>query len=219
MTFKRIIIVCGHYGSGKTTFSLNLAKKLSVSSRTGLVDLDIVNPYFRSSDYGDVMEKAGIEVIAPNFAGSTLDTPSLSPRISGAIDCGFDHLIIDAGGDDAGATALGCFREDISRRGYDMLYVVNMRRERVADTAGALEIMKEIETASGLNCTGIVNNTHLCGETEAEVVTGSLGYAEDICRASGLPLIYTCYPDFLGEGIESEIENPYSLEPLVKTPW
>lgn len=221
MNFQPILIICGHYGSGKTTFALNLAARMAEQRHVTLIDMDIVNPYFRSSDYTGELNQRGIRVIAPNFAGSTLDTPSLPPAIAGAIDEADDEhrVIIDAGGDDAGATALGVFAEQIRRYGYEMLYVINQKREQVSDTAGALEILREIEAASKLSCTGIVNNTHLCLETDTRCIVDSNTYADAVCAAAGLPLIYTCYPDFFGQGIEAEIPRPFAMSPVVRAPW
>lgn len=219
LKLKNKIVICGHYGSGKTTFAVNLAGRLAKEGAVTLIDMDIVNPYFRSSDYTDRLEGMGVRVIAPNFAGSTLDTPSLPAEIGGAVSSAEGYVLIDAGGDDAGATALGCYAAEIAGGGYDMLYVINQRREQVADPAGAEEILREIEAAAHLRATGVVNNTHLCGETGADTVTGSLTYAKAVCEHLGLPLTFTCYPDFLNQAIEGEIPNPFSLTPVVKAPW
>lgn len=217
LDFKKLIVVCGHYGSGKTTFSLNLARNLSRSNKVTLIDMDIVNPYFRSSDYRGDLQAAGIHIISPNFAGTTLDTPSLSPEISAALMGGDDFVIIDAGGDDAGATALGCYKDIIKGSAYDMLYVINKNRIQTSSPQDAAVILSEIETASGLKATGVVANTHLCGETSAETILSAKDYNDEFCRISGLPLIFTCFPDFCGD-IE-EIKNPYRIEALVKAPW
>ena len=220
MEFKPIIIICGHYGSGKTTFALSLAKKLAKNRAVTLVDLDIVNPYFRSSDYTTNMTELGVRVIAPAFAGTTLDTPALSPQIQGAIDTAGEngYLIIDAGGDDTGCIALGCYAERIKEIGYDMLYVVNERREIVADVEGATEILREIEAVSRLKATAIVGNTHLCFETTAQVVKNGAKHAKRVSDAVSLLLLYNCYPDFLS-GIETEIDNPFAVEVSVLCPW
>src|ERR1035437_3886561 len=114
MDFKRIIIVCGHYGSGKTNFSLNLALFLANKEKTvTIVDLDIVNPYFRSSDFDEMLNKAHIKLITPTYAGTTLDIPSISPKINSIFGSLDDYIIFDVGGDDAGATVLGCFSSKI----------------------------------------------------------------------------------------------------------
>ena len=220
MRFKQIIIVCGHYGSGKTTFALSFAKKLAKSDTVTLVDLDIVNPYFRSSDHTADLETFGVRVIAPAFAGTTLDTPALSPKIQGAIDMAREngYLIIDAGGDDAGCVALGCYAQRIKEIGYDMLYVVNERREAVAEVEGAVEILREIETASKLKATGIVGNTHLCSRTTPEVIEKGAKLAQEVANAVSLPLIYNCYPDFLCE-MENRLNNPLAVEVSVLCPW
>ena len=123
MDFKKLIIICGHYGSGKTNFSLNLALKLAgEGKKIAVADLDIVNPYFRSSDYKDMPNFANINIITPNFAGTTLEIPSLSPQINGLFKGEFDHLIFDVGGDAEGATAIGSYSNKITENNYDMLF-------------------------------------------------------------------------------------------------
>lgn len=218
MQLSSIILVCGHYGSGKTTFSLNLAFELAKTAPVTLIDLDIVNPYFRSSDYAQLLQTQNIRMIAPNFAGSTLDTPSLSPAIGGALESADGYVIVDVGGDDVGATALGCYKHILTAQPYDMLYVINKSRTQIDDTQQAMQILHEIETASGLRATGVVNNTHLCAETTAQTVLDSVDYAADFCKAAGLPLFCTAYPDFAGVSAD-QVPNPYPVRALVKAPW
>lgn len=218
MEFKSIIVICGHYGCGKTTFALNLAKRLREEKPVTLIDMDIVNPYFRSSDYVEFLSKSDIRMIAPNFAGTMLDTPSLSPAITAAIDSSDGYIIIDAGGDDAGATVLGCYSNDIAKRDYDMLFVINQKRSQIADPVDAMQILVEIEAASALKANGVVNNTHLCFETDRQTVLSGLKFADEFCKVSDLPLIFNCYPDFVDLGKE-EIKNPYPLDAMVKAPW
>lgn len=218
MQFQSIILICGHYGSGKTTFSLNLALQLAKTAPVTLIDMDIVNPYFRSSDHTQMLAENGIRMIAPNFAGSTLDTPSLSPAIGGALESAEGYVLVDVGGDDAGATALGCYKDILADRPYDMLYVINKNRTQIADVNEALGILREIETASGLRATGVINNTHLCGETTAKTVLDSVPYALDFCKTANLPLLFTAYPDFAGVN-EADVPNPYPVKALVKAPW
>lgn len=189
---SRLIIVCGHYGSGKTNFSLNLAYALSrLGRKVTIADMDVVNPYFRSSDYAARLSEEGISVIAPALAGTTLDVPALSPEIYRAFAETEGTVIFDAGGDDAGATALGGFCGRFQEKGYDMLYVINQCRPETAEIGGAVQILREIETASRLRATAIVNNSHLSGFTTTEVIRHSVPYAERIAALTHLPLLCT----------------------------
>ena len=212
-SMQRITIICGYYGSGKTTFSLNLAYRL-----------DVVNPYFRSSDYRRDLEAAGIRVIAPNFAGTMLDVPSLNPAVAGALAMDTGRIILDAGGDDAGATALGCFAESIARQPYDMLYVINRSRPLASDPEDAAAILRQIEKVSRLKATGLVNNTHLGAGTTTELIEESLPFAAEVSRLTGLPVRYTALAGPLSESLQNLEGAPaagrlFPLDLPVQPPW
>lgn len=199
-----VFIVTGHYGVGKTNFSLNVALDAAAGGRAvTIVDLDVVNPFFRSSDYRDLLENRGVRVISPVFAGTNVDGPSLSGAIGPAIELArrplddrgtLPLLVIDAGGDDVGATALGRFAEAVEAGPYEMVYVVNRSRNLTQDPSEAVEIMREIETRSHLSATAVVNNTHLQGETDAETIERGISFAEEVAASVGLPLACTTVP-------------------------
>lgn len=222
---KRFAIVTGHYGTGKTNLAINLALDFArAGERITLVDLDVVNPYFRSSDYTEELEARGVRVIAPRFARTTLDTPSLPPAIYSVFDDP-GRVILDVGGDDAGATALGRFSKDIAKLGYDLLYVVNAYRNLTATPAEAVAILAEIEHASHLKATGVINNSHLKGETTAATVLGSREFARKSAALLGLPLVATTVPKRLEAELSSTpgatnfVENLYPVQTWVRTPW
>lgn len=196
---KKITIVTGHYGTGKTNYSVNLALE---AAHTGepvtIVDLDIVNPYFRTADFGSLFAEHGVTMITPDYANSNVDIPVLNfdlERI--ASDPGY--LIVDVGGDDAGATALGRYAEAFAQYGeqLDMLYVINCYRYLTSTPQEALEMLYEIEQASHMKHTGIVNNSNLGSETTAAHIESSLPFAQELARQAGLPLLYTTYDDRL----------------------
>lgn len=191
-----VTVICGHYGCGKTNLALNLALEAAADSPVTLVDLDVVNPYFRSSDYRGLLKDHGVRLIAPVFAGTTLDTPTLPPEIFSifAPDCG--RVFIDAGGDDAGVTALGGLSARLDESGYEMLYVINRYRALSQTAEEAAALLSGIETASRLKATGIVNNSHLGVETKMEDLLPALDFAYETARLSGLPLLYSTAPDF-----------------------
>lgn len=214
---KKINIVTGHYGSGKTNFSANLALKLADSGeKVTVVDLDIVNPYFRSADFGKLFEGRDIELVAPMYANSNLDIPAISFDLERIASDG-GYVVIDVGGDDAGAIALGRYAEAFSRcsEKIDMLYVVNCRRFLTRTACEALELMYEIETAAQMKHTAIVNNTNLLYETTAEVLENSEKFAAEIAEKAGLPIAYTCVP----MGIKANVTEPFPVEIYVKKPW
>lgn len=214
---KKINIVTGHYGSGKTNFSANLAVKLAKDGgKVTVADLDIVNPYFRSADFAELFSDKNIELVAPMYANSNLDIPAISFDLE-RIASGDGSLVIDVGGDDAGAIALGryskafeAFSDDI-----DMLYTVNCRRFLTRTADEALELMYEIEAAAQMKHTAIVNNTNLLYETTAEILEDSTGFAKEISEKSGLPVAYTCVP----LGLTADVPNPFPVEIYVKKVW
>lgn len=218
MDFKPFTLICGHYGCGKTNLSLNIAADIAAQGKkVSLVDLDIVNPYFRSSDYRNVAENAGVRLIAPGYAGSTLDSPALPAEIFSVFDSD-GYVIFDVGGDDVGATALGRFAPKISRIDYDMLYVVNKYRPITADSASAAELLGEIEAASRLKATGVINNSHLMHLTTAETIRESLPYAGQTAEELNLPLRFTTAPESVS-GELGDVDNLYEVKIYVKTPW
>ncbi|MBQ9809881.1 MAG: hypothetical protein IJM52_01855 [Spirochaetales bacterium] len=187
---KRVTLFCGHYGSGKTNIAVNYALHLR---RQGLevtiADLDIVNPYFRSKDSTDVLEAEGVRVIALPFANSSVDLPALPSAAYAVVQDRTRYAVLDIGGDDRGAYALGRFVPYLlEENDYEMLYVVNFQRPLTTTVSDAVEVMREIEIACGLAFTGIVNNTNLGAETTLDLVKGSYRKTEELCKETGLPL-------------------------------
>lgn len=240
-----VVVVCGHYGVGKTNFALNLAHDARAAGcAVTLVDLDVVNPYFRSSDYAKELAACGVRVIAPVFAalGTSLDVPSLTGAIVPAIEEAQQAIrtdasaefpsrmvIIDAGGDDAGASALGRFSSAISVGAYEMLYVVNERRNLTYTPAEAISILREIEAKSNLHATAVVNNTHLQKETDASVVERGISFARQTALQAGLPLACTTVPPGVqgfaqcrkdsSVGQKRAKQEFYPVRIYVRTPW
>ncbi len=219
--FKKVNIVCGHYGSGKTNFSLNLARQInSLGEKVHIVDLDIVNPYFRTSDYTKMLENSGIRVTSPLSAGSTLDSPFLSSAILSAFEQEDEYVVIDVGGDDVGATALGRFEKYIKALDeYQCLYVINKYRKLISKPNQAVDLMREVELASKLKMNAIINNSNLSYLTTAEDILASKDYADDICSLSQLPLLATVVPKNLSDELAGKMPNIYPVEIFVKLPW
>lgn len=216
---NRVTVVCGHYGTGKTNLSINLALDCARRGEdVTLVDMDVVNPYFRSTDYADLLESEGVRVIGPNFANTNLDTPSLPGSARVAIEDG-DRVVVDVGGDDAGATALGMYAGTLEGSDPDVLYVVNMYRSLTTRPEEAVGILREIETAARIRVTGLVNNSHLKQDTVADTVLGSMGFADEVSRATGLPLRFTTAPRPVAVDLLNKVPNIYPVDVCVRAPW
>ncbi len=201
-----IYVISGHYGSGKTNISINLAYKLLKQGSVAIFDLDVVNPYFRTADFTEKMRGDGITVVAPVFANTNLDTPALTGEFSNIYTGIYDNVIVDVGGDDSGAFALGQYAEGIAKSGsWQHWYVVNFMRTLTLTNADNIELMHDIENAGKLPFTGIINNTNLGAETTAELVRESVKKAKSLSEASNLPLLYTSVDD----GIEcGNVDSP-----------
>lgn len=211
---KKITVITGHYGSGKTNLAVNLAVK---TKNAAVADLDIVNPYFRTADFRELFESLGITLVAPDFANSNVDVPSVQFDLI-RLAKSSERLIVDVGGDDAGAFALGRFSEELnSRDDVEMLYVINQRRFLTKTADDALELMYEIEEASRMKHTAIVNNTNLGGETTAEIIESSGDFAREISERAGLPLKFTTCPEELCGQLK--IDNVLPIKVYVKPIW
>ena len=213
MQFKRITLLSGHYGSGKTNIAVNLARRLRASNENvAIADIDIVNPYFRTKDSQAELEKAGIRVISSPYAGSNVDLPALPDEVYAITDDRSVTAVVDVGGDDRGALALGRWRDAILQEGdYEMLFVINRFRPLTATPEDAVEVMREIEIASGIPFTAVVNNSNLGDETTARDVLESGAYAANVCAISALPLKMTTVREELYPWLEGEIGNLFPL--------
>ena len=193
MKFKRLTLMAGHYGSGKTNIAVNLAMMLKKEGEDVVIaDLDIVNPYYRTKDSEEELRAAGIPLISSEYANSNVDVPALPQELYSIVDVKSRHAIVDIGGDDRGALALGRYTPYIlEENNFDMLLVINKYRPLTPDTESTLEVMREIEVAGGLPFTGIVNNSNLGRETTPGDVIASDAYAQEIAAATGLPIRMT----------------------------
>ncbi|MBO5358037.1 MAG: hypothetical protein J6A78_01800 [Clostridia bacterium] len=214
MIYKRITLLCGHYGSGKTNVAVNMAyDQKEKYERVAIADLDIVNPYFRTKDSAKDFEDRGIELIASEYAGSNVDIPALPQQIYSICDQKDKQVIIDVGGDDRGAYALGRIAPAIlAENNYEMLFVINCFRPLTRDADSTLEVMREIEYAAKIKFTAIVNNSNLGEETTREDVLKSLAYAEEISQKTGLPIKCTSVYNRLYDDLKNEIPKLFSLK-------
>lgn len=216
MDFKRITLLCGHYGSGKTNVAINIAflQKKCYNDMV-IADLDIVNPYFRTKDSKDDLEKAGIKLIASEYAGSNVDIPALPQDMYSITDNKSLRAVIDVGGDDRGALALGRLAPMIiEENDYECLLVINKFRPLTRDAESTVEVMHEIEIAGKIKFTGIINNSNLGEETTAEDVLSSVSYANEVASITGLLIKCTSINKRLFAELEGKIENllPLTLQ-------
>ena len=210
---KRVTLFCGHYGSGKTNIAVNYALHLRRSGEAVTVaDLDIVNPYFRTKDSREELEEAGIRLICSEYANTNLDIPALPADLYAITDDKSHSAVIDVGGDDRGALALGriapALREEDN---YEMLAVINCYRPLTQDVDSTLEVLAEIEEACGIRFTGLVNNSNLGAMTKLEDVLHSLQYAEAVSRAAGLPIRMTTVREDLFDALKDRIPTLFPL--------
>ncbi|HIT86703.1 MAG TPA: ATP-binding protein [Candidatus Coprocola pullicola] len=207
---RRITIITGHYGSGKTEFAVNYSVKLSqISPKVTLGDLDIVNVYFRSRERKAQLQEMGIHVISSSIEGDSVDIPAVAAITSPVRDKS-TRYIVDLGGNDTGTMVLGRIKPLLDLSETDFFMVVNTNRPNTSSPEGIIKEMKSIEGASGLKVTGFVNNTNLIRETTAENIAMGDKILKEASRLSGVPIKYTTYVEEvlhepLPEGLSGEL--------------
>ena len=211
---KRITLFAGHYGSGKTNIALNYARFLKRrGEKVAVADLDIVNPYFRTKDSAADLAAEGIELVVSEFANSNVDFPALPKEIYALTAERGTKVVMDIGGDDRGALALGRWAPDIrAENDYEMLAVVNAARPLTRTPQDAVEVLREIEVASQLPFTGIVNNTNLGPQTTAETVLGSRAYADEIAALMKIPVRMTCASAAIAAELQGRVDGLFPIE-------
>ena len=184
-SFPRFIVLTGNYGSGKTEIALNLAFRFAaLGEKTTLVDLDIVNPYFRSAEKAGELEKAGVRVLMPVFALTTVDIPALPPEIQSVFEQPSDRVIFDVGGDDTGAAALGRYAPAFQKNRSDTLslLVINCLRPLTETREDILDLAERIGKRGRLGTDGLINNTNLADQTEPEMLEWGEGIVSECAR-------------------------------------
>ncbi|MBR7179546.1 MAG: hypothetical protein IKD27_08560 [Oscillospiraceae bacterium] len=214
MEHKRLTLFAGHYGSGKTNIAVNYALKLAAEGKqVCIADLDIVNPYFRTKDSAKELEAAGVHLISPQFANSNVDLPALPAEAYRLVTDRSTYGIMDIGGDDRGAYALGRYVPGIlEENNYRMIFVANASRPLTRTPEDALEVMREIEAACGLRFTDLINNTNLGDLTTPETVLAASGYMEELSKLSGLPIFATTAKTDVAAALEIDNVLPLQLQ-------
>lgn len=219
---KRIRIIIGHYGSGKTEFSVNYAMKLAgQGKKVALVDLDVVNLYFRSREKAEVLEENGIRIIGGSIRASSLDIPSIPGEVLAPIQDSSYNLIMDVGGDPAGARALGRYHPYLKEGSYDMFFVLNANRPETQTLEKTMEYMVKIEDVARCKITGIINNTHMLKSTNLEDVLRGYDLARRVSDETNIPIKYNVCLSELADTIKDALEgeifpiNLYMIELVV----
>ncbi|MDD2229092.1 MAG: hypothetical protein PHY48_06760 [Candidatus Cloacimonetes bacterium] len=219
---SNLYIVIGAYGSGKSEYSIHLARKLKDAGQdVVLADMDVVNPYFRSRDVREDFAKIGIDVIAPEGEFKHADLPMISPRIKGAIENYSKTVILDVGGDPAGCRTLGRFVDIINQRGYEMLFVVNTLRPFTASVEEILTMKEHLEFTSKLKITEFICNTNLMADTTLSLVEEGIAIIRKAAQMSDAKLITYLvldeYKSIVPEGLNG-LHREVMLYTL-KKPW
>ena len=212
MEHKRITLFAGHYGSGKTNIAVNYAIAMAREGKqVCIADLDIVNPYFRTKDSAQRLTEAGVTLISPQFANTNVDLPALPAEAYRLVQDKSIYGVMDIGGDDRGAHALGRYVDAIKKENdYRMVFVANCYRPLTPTAEEALEVMEEIETACGLKFTDIINNSNLGPETTPETIQASLDYIQKLSQLSGLPVFAHTAEEAVASQLTG-IDNVFSL--------
>ncbi len=219
---NQLIIVIGAYGSGKSEYSINLSRQLRESEKkVTLVDLDVVNPYFRSRDVREKFAKEGIDVIAPEGEYKHADLPMLSPRIMGAVEDLSSNVILDVGGDPNGCRTLARYLFSIKKRGYDMRFVVNTRRPFTSNPDDIIDMQKTLEATSQLKVSEIICNTNLMEHTTEEIVREGVEIVETAAQRTKKKfekyLVLENYAEQIPENIGKK--QKVVLQYFLNKPW
>lgn len=214
----RLTIITGHYGTGKTEFSVNLALALSnAGEETMLADLDIVNPYFRSRERRATLEAAGVKLIATSQSCTDADVPSLPPALLTILQHPTARGVLDIGGDPAGSRVLARFAPQIRMQDTQLVFVCNANRPEVSTVEKALSYLRAIEKTTGLTCTGLVNNTHLCGETTPETIRQGAALTNELSQQTNIPVLCHAVVDTLCHALPELDPAPIQLQ--MRKPW
>ncbi|MEG0779401.1 MAG: hypothetical protein RRY95_02480 [Oscillospiraceae bacterium] len=215
---QKIVLVTGHYGSGKTEFAVNLALQMAASGRkTALADLDIVNPYFRSRERRGILEAHGIRLIATSQSCTDADVPSLPADILVSFQDPALFTVYDVGGDPAGARVLARWRPQLMSVPHEVVCVLNANRPETATMESAIQYIRNIEATCGLTIAGLVNNTHLCGETTEVDIAKGKRLADAVSAETGIPVV--CHVAVKSLAPQLAEENVYPIDIYMKKPW
>lgn len=208
MNDKRIRVITGHYGSGKTEFAVNYAMKLASNKdkKVAIADMDVVNLYFRSREKKQLLQNAGIRVVGSSIEGNAVDLPAVSAEVMSPIEDKSYDYIVDVGGDAIGTRAFARFAYLVDQNEYDLFFVVNANREQTTDLEGVLKHITEIETITKLKVTGLISNTHLVRETTKDDIIKGYNLSKEVSEKLNVPIKYVFCIEELVSSLPEEIK-------------
>ncbi len=218
---KRVTVLVGHFGSGKTEIALNLAMDLaSRGLPVTMADLDVVKPYFRTRSARGLLTESGIELLAPDGSNLHADLPIIVPQIRSHLRRSDRKLIIDVGGDDVGARVLGSLSDVVPVAETECFLVVNFRRPSTPDPRSAAAMVRQIEAVGRLPVTGLISNTHLLDETTLEIVVEGLQSARKTAELLDIPVVAAAASEVLADELRTVIDEPVlALRRIVMPPF
>lgn len=216
----RLTVLVGHFGSGKTEVAINMALALGARGYVfSLADLDVVDPYFRSRECKDVLERAGGRLIASSQAHMDADLPSMPPDVSVLFDNPTMYGVLDIGGDPSGARVLARYRQQLRGCNARVLCVVNGNRPLSDTTEKAIDYIKRIENAAGMSIDGLVNNTHCCQLTTLEDIRNGAELTQQVSACTGIPVVCHAVPEQLAKQASAFVYPIFPMKLYMKKPW
>ncbi|NLY09982.1 MAG: MinD/ParA family protein [Tissierellia bacterium] len=218
---KRVRIIVGHYGSGKSEFSVNYAIKLrEAGNKVAIADLDVVNLYFRSREKTEYLESLGIRFIASSIKADAVDIPSISGEVLAPLTDESYEYVMDIGGDHVGARTLGRYNDLLVEGKYDMFFVLNANRPETMSVDSTVQYLRKIEGTSRKRITGIVNNTHMLSYTTAEDIIRGNKLAREVAIATDIPVKYNVVrEDLVEEVTKAGIIDVFPVKIYMREDW
>lgn len=220
---KRINIFTGHFGSGKTEVAVNYALKLALDNyKTAIVDFDIINPYFRTADAKEELERNGIRVLLPMYANTNVDIPAIPPEIYSLFQNKEYRVVLDVGGEDLGAKAVSRFRDEIISDDYEMYFVINTKRGMTDTPEKIMEMMAIVEDSARIKITKLINNTNLLEETTPEILWEGDEIISRVSEKTGIPIAITAGMENVIAGLGNKKPGKselLSMKKQIHLPW
>ena len=217
----RVLVLTGHYGSGKSELAINFAvNKNNSHIKTALLDLDIANPYFRSREMHDMLEDSGIDLVSNAYGYDiTADLPALSPMINSYILNPSINKVIDVGGNDSGARVLNQCRASLKETFASIFMVVNIYRPETDSTEKIIRMLESIENETGLEIGGIINNSNLLRDTDYEHIVSSIGMLETVSKKAAIPVAATCCERRFYQQLRKNHTNIFPIDIYLRPKW